>query len=60
MTVAQLKSLCSKLFQVEALRVKLVYEEDGFEGEYSFDEDQRQLSFFSVKDGGRILVRETD
>jgi hypothetical protein len=41
MTVAQLKSLCSKLFQVESLRVKLVYEEDGFEGEYSFDEDQR-------------------
>lgn len=39
MTVAQLKSLCSKLFGVEALRVKLVYEEDGFEGEYTFDEE---------------------
>jgi hypothetical protein len=41
MTVAQLKSTCSKLFSVEALRVQLVYVEDGFEGEYNFDEDQR-------------------
>jgi hypothetical protein len=39
MTVAQLKSTCSKLFNVEALRVQLVYVEDGFEGEYNFDED---------------------
>lgn len=58
MTVSALKSVCSKLFKVEALRVQLVYTEDGFEGEYLFDEDQRQLSFFSVKDGGRIIVRE--
>jgi len=58
MTVAQLKSTCSKLFSVEALRVQLVYVEDGFEGEYNFDEDQRQLSFFSVRDGGKIIVRE--
>ena len=58
MTVAQLKSLCSKLFKVEALNVQLFYQEDGFEGDYIFDEDQRQLSFFSVRDGGRIIVRE--
>ena len=60
MTVAQLKSLCSKLFQVEALQVVLVYKEDGFDGEYTFDEDQRQLSFFSVRDGGRIYVRQSN
>lgn len=59
MTVAALKNVCAKLFQVETLRVSLVYKEDGYENEFLFDEDQRQLSFFSVKDGGRIYVRET-
>lgn len=58
MTVAALKSVCSKLFKVEALKVKLFYQEDGYEGDYFLDEDQRQLSFFSVKDGGRIIVRD--
>ena len=59
MTVAALKNVCAKLFQVETLRVSLVYKEDGYDNEFLFDEDQRQLSFFSVKDGGRIYVRET-
>lgn len=39
MTVAALKSVCSKLFKVEALKVKLYYQEDGYEGNYFFDED---------------------
>jgi len=39
------------------LNIQMVYIEDGFEGEYVFDADERQLSFFSVKDGGRIIVR---
>jgi hypothetical protein len=30
----------------------MVYKEPGFEDEYVFDFDERQLSFFSVKDGG--------
>ena len=60
MTVAQLKAMCSKLFKVELIKCKLVYIEEGFEGEYDFDEDHRQLSFFSVKDGGSIIVRESD
>ena len=58
MTVAQLKAMCSKLFKVELIRVKLVYVEEGYEGEFDFDEDQRQLSFFSVKESGTIIVRE--
>ena len=58
MSVAQLKAMCSKLFKVEVINQKLVYTEDGFEGEFDFDEDHRQLSFFSVKDGGKIIVRE--
>jgi len=58
MTVAMLKSLCSKLFKTEALSIQLVYIEEGFEGEFLFDEEQRQLSFFSVRDGGKIVARE--
>ena len=58
MSVAQLKAMCSKLFKVEVINQKLVYVEEGYEGEYVFDEDHRQLSFFSIKDGGKIIVRE--
>lgn len=58
MTVAQLKAMCAKLFKVEVINQNLVYTEAGYEMEYVFDEDYRQLSFFSVKDGGKIIVRE--
>ena len=58
MPVSALKAMCSKLFKVEVLSQVLVYIEDGVEGEFEFDEDNRQLSFFSIKDGGKILVRE--
>jgi len=57
MTVAQLKAMCSKLFKVEVINQQLIYVETGFDGEYAFDEDHRQLSFFGVKDGGKIIVR---
>ena len=57
MTVASLKAICSKLFKVEVLKMKLYYQEDGYDDDYLFDEDQRQLSFFSVKDGSRILIK---
>jgi hypothetical protein len=57
MTVAQLKAMCSKLFKVEVINQQLIYIETGFDNEYAFDEDHRQLSFFSVKDGGKIIVR---
>ena len=50
--------MCSKLFKVEVINQKLIYMEDGDEGEYEFDLDHRQLSLYSVKDGGRIIVRE--
>ena len=58
MSVAQLKAMCSKLFKVEVINQKLLYVEEGYEGEDVFDEDHRQLSFFSIKDGGKIIVRE--
>jgi hypothetical protein len=33
--------------------------EEGYEDEYEFDEDHRQLSFYSIKDGGKILIRDS-
>ena len=41
MTVAQLKAMCSKLFKVEVMQQTLMYMEEGYEGEYDFDEEQR-------------------
>ena len=58
MTVAQLKAMCSKLFKIEVIQQNLVYMEEGFDGTFDFDEDQRQLSFYSLKDGGKIIVSE--
>ena len=58
MTVAELKSLCSKLFKAEALYIQLVYREEGYEEDYELDEPERALSFFSIKDGGKIFVKE--
>ena len=37
-----------------------MYVEEGFEGEYDFNEEYRQLSFYSIKDGGKIFVRHID
>jgi len=59
MNIATLKAMCSKLFKTEVIYQKLVYIEDGFDDEYDLDEDYRQLSFYSVVDGGKIIVRET-
>ena len=58
MTVAQLKAMCSKLFKVEVIRQKLMYMEEGFEGTFDFDVEQRSLSFYSIKEGGKIIVQE--
>ena len=35
----------------------LMYVEEGVEGEYDFEEEYRQLSFYSIKDNGKIYVR---
>ena len=35
-----------------------MYVEEGCEGEYDFNEEYRQLSFYSIKDGGKIYVRD--
>ncbi len=58
MTVNQLKAMCAKLFKIEVVEMTLMYVEEGVEGEYDFDEDYRQLSFYSIKDGGKIYIRK--
>jgi hypothetical protein len=58
MSVAQLKAMCSKLFKIEVIHQQLVYVEEGYEDEYEFDEDHRQLSFYSIKDDGKIIIRD--
>ena len=57
MTVNQLKAMCAKLFKVEVTEQTLMYVEEGVDGEFDFDEEYRQLSFYSIKDGGKIYVR---
>lgn len=39
MTVAALKSMCSKLFKIEVIHQQLFYSEEGVEGEFDFEED---------------------
>lgn len=56
MTVSQLKAMCSKFFKVEMLKVKMTYVEESTQ--YELDDDFRLLTFYSVSDGGRIIVDE--
>ena len=60
MTVMQLKAMCAKLFKVEVTQQMLMYVEDGVEGEYDFEEEYRQLSFYSIKDAGKIYIRRIE
>lgn len=57
MTVNQLKAMTAKLFKVEVTEQTLMYVEEGVSGEFDFDEEYRQLSFYSIKDEGKIYVR---
>ena len=50
--------MCSKLFKIEVMEQTLVYIEEGYDQEFDFDEEQRQLSFYSIRDGGKIIVRQ--
>ena len=57
MTVGALKAMCAKLFKTEVIRQSLIYKEEGCEP-YELDEDLRQLSFYSIRDGGQITIIE--
>jgi hypothetical protein len=58
MTVSALKAMCSKLFRAEIIRQKLIYKDEDNTAAYILDEDFRQLSFYSVRDGGVIIIEE--
>ena len=56
MTVKDLRAMCGKLFKVEVIRVRLTYHhEEGCEP-YELEDELRQLSFYSMSDGGKVLV----
>jgi hypothetical protein len=59
MTVNRVKSLAAKLFKTELILIRMTYSIDGSD-EYLMDDDIRQLSFYSVGDGGEIKVFEDE
>lgn len=58
MTVADLKAMCSKMFKIEVLAQLLTYRGETDTQEYQLDEEQRMLSFFSLKDGDKVFVKQ--
>ncbi len=58
MTVTNLKAMCSKLFKVNLLNMKLTYRGPEDVIDYDLDEEARQLSYYSVGDGGVFKVYE--
>ena len=57
MTVNALKAMCSKLFKGDMLSLRLEYRGVEDTQEYPLDEEFRQLSFYSMADGGKITVK---
>jgi hypothetical protein len=57
MTVTALKAMCSKLFKVDILNQSLSYKGPEDKHDYLLDEDFRTLSFYSMSDGGSIILR---
>jgi hypothetical protein len=57
MTVGDLKAMCAKLFKTEVIRQTIIYKEEDCEP-YELDGDLRQLSFYSIRDGGQFIVSE--
>lgn len=55
MTLKDLKAMCGKLFKIEILRVRLSYSIEGSEF-YHLDDELRQLSYYSMADGGEVKV----
>jgi len=58
MTVTSLKAMCAKLFKVNVLNMKLKYRGPEDVIDYDMCDDTRQLSFYSVGDGGIVKVYE--
>lgn len=56
MTVNELKAMCSKLFKGDMVDLALKYWGPEDTQWYPLDEEFRQLSFYSMADGGRVVV----
>lgn len=56
MTVTALKAMCSKLFKIDVLEQRLTYRGLEDSQDYPIDEDFRQLTFYSMAEGGKISV----
>jgi len=57
MTVTALKAMCSKLYKEDVLNINLEYRGLEDTQDYPLDEEERQLSFYSMADGGKIMVK---
>jgi len=57
MGVTDLKATICKLFKIEVIEQYLAYKGPEDTQEYPLDEDFRQLSFYSMAEGGEIYVR---
>jgi len=58
MSVTDLKAMCSKLFKIDVLDQSLSYWGPEDTQEYPLDDDFRQLTFYSMADEGKIMVRQ--
>lgn len=56
MKIAALKSMCSKLFKTELLDFKLSFLQEGESQEYELDDDQKELNYFCVYEGAKIIL----
>jgi len=58
MSVTNLKAMCSKLFKINLLNMKIVYRGPEDVIDYDLDEEARQLSYYSVGEGGVFKIYE--
>eukprot|EP00483_Globobulimina_turgida_P009089 UN09107 len=59
MTVAQLKLLCKRYFQLNPQYQRLMYRKEGGLPDDMYD-DTRSLSFYNIKDGMEILMQSSN
>jgi hypothetical protein len=60
LTVHKLKLMCTRLFKLDADLMKLYYKDVEDEFAQPLTEDQYDLAFYGVRDGGLILMEEID
>lgn len=58
MTITALKAMVAKIFKVNPLEQSLYYHGPEDTMDYPLDEEYRQLSFYSMAEGGKIIIRD--